>query len=499
MSFYTELYKLIPEDHLLRKINQIVDFSFIFELVEHSYCQYYGRPANEPEVLFRLLFLQYLYNLSDERIVQEAQVNLAYKWFLGLSPEELIPDSSQLSRFRNHRLGVSQIEDILSMIVRQCVEQGLIKSKAVIMDATHTHANCQKRRPLEVLRDAAKRLFRVVVKRYPKLEKRLPRQPELPSDTREAEKVMLYYLATLGETVEKLLPDHEGAVSEKLKIAKRIVEDERLLAQKGIRSAVDPEARFGWKSSTLSFFGYKEHLAMSEEEIIVAVEVTGGSEDDGKQLPGLLEQAEKNGMEIREVIADTAYSRKDNLISLTDQEIRPIIPLNPVVHTGGIKQEGFYYNKDADLAICPVGEHSVRKQIQGSKDSGYSQSLVFYFDMKKCHQCPLRDSCLKPGAKVKTFSVRITASHYQTQLELEASAYFQARSKRRRIIEHKHAELKRFHSMYRARYYGLLRMRIQAILTSFVVNAKRMVKLMDEKYSPPLTRRAVFYFARNGV
>lgn len=486
MSFHAELYKLIPEDHLLRKINRIVDFSFIFELVEHSYCQYYGRPANEPEVLFRLLFLQFLYNLSDERVVQEAQVNLAYKWFLGVSPEEAIPDSSQLSRFRNHRLGVSRIDDILSMIVRQCVEQGLIKSKAVIMDATHTHANCQKERPLTVLRDASKRLFRVVVKRHPKLEKRLPYQPKLPSDIHEAEKVMLHYLAELGETVEALLPDHEGAISDKMKIAKQIVEDERLLAQKGIRSAIDPEARFGWKSSTLSFFGYKEHLAMNEEEIIVAMEVTGGSEDDGKQLPRLLEQATKNGIEIHEVIADTAYSRKDNLIGLTAQGIEPIIPLNSVVHTGGVKQEGFEYNKDADFAICPAEEHSVRKQVQGSKESGYSQSLVFYFDIQKCRQCPLQDRCLKPGASFKTFSVRITAEHYQTQLALEASAYFKTRSKRRRIIEHKHAELKRFHSMYRARYHGLLRMRIQAILTAFAVNAKRMVKLIDEKCSSPL-------------
>lgn len=167
MSFHAELYKLIPEDHLLRKINQIADFSFIFELVEHSYCKYYGRPANEPEVLFRLLFLQYLYSLSDERVIQESQVNLAYKWFLGVSPETPLPDSSQLSRFRNHRLGASQIEDILYMIVQQCTKQGLIKGKTVILDATHTYANCQKQRPLEVLRDATKRLFRAVIKRIP--------------------------------------------------------------------------------------------------------------------------------------------------------------------------------------------------------------------------------------------------------------------------------------------------------------------------------------------
>ena len=479
-SFHAELYKLIPEDHQLRKIQEAVDFSFIHELVRSSYCEYYGRPANEPELLFRLLFLQVLYNLSDERIIQDAQVNLAYKWFLGLNPEDSLPDPSQLSRFRNHRLGASQVDEILKAIVRQCIEKGLIKSKTIIMDSTHTLAASQKQKPLEVLRDAAKRLFRVVVKKHPKLQKKLPRLPELKKDQEDAEKIMLYYLAELGETVEMLLPDHEGSVTEKICIAKEIVEDERLLAQKGILSAIDPDARFGWKSSTKSFFGYKEHLAMTEEEIITAMEVTGGSSDDGKQFKPLLNQSLDAGIEVKEVIADTAYSGRDNLSEMKSKEIQPVVPLNPIVHTGGPKQEGFEYNKDADFVICPAGEHSIRKAIQGSKKSGDSRSLVFYFDTGKCKTCPFSEGCLKPGAKSKTYSIRIVAEHYKEQIEFENSDTFKQRIRRRPIIEHKNAELKRHHGMTRAKYRGLFRMRIQAILTAFVVNAKRMVKLIEQ-------------------
>jgi transposase len=229
-SFHAELYHLIPENHLLRRIHEVVDFSFIHELVQSSYCTYYGRPANEPELLFRLIFLQILYGLSDERMVQEAQVNLAYKWFVGLNPEENLPDSSQLSRFRNHRLGASEIDDLLKVIVKQCIEKGVIKSNTLILDSTHSLAASQRKRPLDVLRDAAKRLLRTVIKKHPKLEKKLPRQPELKIDQVDAEVVMLHYLAQLGESVEAFLPDHEGAISEKLQIAKQIVEDERLLS-----------------------------------------------------------------------------------------------------------------------------------------------------------------------------------------------------------------------------------------------------------------------------
>jgi transposase len=269
-SFHAELYHLVPEDHLLRRIHRIVDFSFIHELVENSYCKYYGRPANEPELLFRLLFLQILYNLSDERIVQEAQVNLAYKWFIGVNPEDPLPDGSQLSRFRNHRLGASQVEDVLKQVVSQCVEKGLIKSKTIILDATHTQAGSQKQRPLDVLRDAAKRLLRTVVKRHPKLE-------------------------------------------------------------------------------------------------------------------------------------------------------------NPIVHHGGERQEGFEYNKDADFVICPAGQHNTRKAMQGSKQSGNSRSLVFYYDVEKCKTCPLSEGCYKPGSKSKTYSIRIIAERFEEQIEFELSDTFKER------------------------------------------------------------------------
>ncbi|MHA7581452.1 IS1182 family transposase [Paenibacillus vandeheii] len=480
-SFHAELYTLVPENHLLRKIHSIVDFGFIHELVENSYCKYYGRPANEPELLFRLLFLQTLYNLSDERVIEETQVNLAYKWFIGVNPEDSLPHPSQLSRFRNHRLGVSQVEDVLKQVVGQCIDKGLIKSKTIIMDATHTHAATQRQQPLNVLRQAAKRLFRVVVKRHPKLEKKLPPLPKVKSEEADAEKIMLHYLAELGQTVEALLPDHEGAISDKLHIAKEIVEDERLLANKGIRSAIDPDARFSWKSSTQSFFDYKEHLAMTEEELITAVEVTPGTSDDGKQLSVLLAQTKANGIGVEEIIADTAYSGKDNLAEMQKESIQPVVPLNPVVHSGGVRQDGFDYNKDANFVVCPAGERSIRKAIQGSKTSGESRSLVFYFDVEKCKACPLREGCYKPESKSKTYSIRMIAEHFKEQIEFELSDTFKERIKRRPIIEHKNAEMKRFHGMEKAKYRGLFRMRIQAYLTAFVVNVKRMVRLIEQK------------------
>jgi hypothetical protein len=154
---------------------------------------------------------------------------------------------------------------------------------------------------------------------------------------------------------------------------------------------------------------------------------------------------------------------------MKELKIQPVVPLNPIVHTGGQKQEGFEYNKDADFVICPAGEHSIRKAIQGSKKSGGSRSLVFYFDVEKCKTCPLREGCYKPGAKHKTYSIRIVAEHYKKQMEFELSEVFKERIKRKKIPRTGQGEIP-----------WSLRDATTAVLTDFVVNAKRMVRLLGQ-------------------
>ncbi|MBP1948366.1 transposase [Virgibacillus litoralis] len=98
LSIYSELYNKIPENHMLELIRDEVDFSSINKLLETSYCKYYGRPAKEPELMIKLSVLQYLYNLSDERVIEEASLNLAYMYFLGINPEDSLPHPSLLTK-----------------------------------------------------------------------------------------------------------------------------------------------------------------------------------------------------------------------------------------------------------------------------------------------------------------------------------------------------------------------------------------------------------------
>ena len=142
-SFYgSYLYdRIVPIDHLLRKINQVVDFSFVREILHDRYHPDIGRPAEDPEFMLRLCLLQYLYGDSDRQVVDNARLNLAYKYFLGLAVDAEVPDYTSISYFRIQRLGEEKFRSVLEQIVRQCIDKGLVKGKRQIIDSTPVMAN----------------------------------------------------------------------------------------------------------------------------------------------------------------------------------------------------------------------------------------------------------------------------------------------------------------------------------------------------------------------
>jgi transposase len=142
-SFYGNyLYdKIVPPDHLLRKINQAVDFSFVNDLVRDRYTPDFGRPAEDPEFMVRLCLLQYLYGDSDRQVIENARINLAYKYFLGLAVDEDVPDDTTMSSFRAQRLGEEKFRQVFEQIVKQCIDKGLVKGKRQIIDSTHIIAD----------------------------------------------------------------------------------------------------------------------------------------------------------------------------------------------------------------------------------------------------------------------------------------------------------------------------------------------------------------------
>jgi len=141
LSFYgNHIYdRVIPDNHFLKLLDKAVDFSFVNELCREAYTPDLGRPAYEPEMMFKILFLQFLYDISDRRVEEEVNFNLVLKWFAGLAIDESPPDSSSLTRFRD-RLGEHRFAQIFNHIVELAREKGLISNRLSIVDSTHVKA-----------------------------------------------------------------------------------------------------------------------------------------------------------------------------------------------------------------------------------------------------------------------------------------------------------------------------------------------------------------------
>mgnify|MGYP000507096012 FL=1 len=148
---YVLIDDLMPQDHLLRKIDKYIDFSFINEICRPYYCKDNGRPAVEPEIMFKMLFLGYLYGIrSETRLVEEVKVNIAYRWFLGYTLEDKIPDASVIWQNRIRRFNGTDIpEQIFNEILKQAISRGLVGGKVLYSDSTHLKANANKNKFVE--------------------------------------------------------------------------------------------------------------------------------------------------------------------------------------------------------------------------------------------------------------------------------------------------------------------------------------------------------------
>lgn len=143
---FVSIEELVPQDHLLRKVDKYIDFSFIDKKVRPLYCADNGRPAIDPVVLFKMIFLGYFYGIRSERqLEREIQTNLAYRWFLGLGLTDKVPDHSTISWNRRTRFKDTDIfQDIFDEIVLQAIQHRMVGGRVLVSDSTHVKANANK-------------------------------------------------------------------------------------------------------------------------------------------------------------------------------------------------------------------------------------------------------------------------------------------------------------------------------------------------------------------
>lgn len=477
LSPYIKLYDLIvPKDNILRKINELVDFSFVYEELKDNYCLDNGRNAINPIRMFKYLLLKVIYDLSDVDIVERSKYDMSFKYFLDMAPEEGVIDPSLLTKFRKLRLkNIKLLELLISKTVNIAIEKGIIESKSIIVDSTHTKARYNQKTPREMLMDYSKKLRQSVYKIDESLKSTFPTKVNNGVLEDEIEYCQKLINVIKENTVISSYPD----INEKLNMLEEIVNDD---IEKLILSN-DEDAKVGHKTYDTSFFGYKTHIAMTEERIITAATVTSGEKHDGKQLKDLVEKSIETGIEVENIIGDAAYSEKENIEYTKEKDINLISKLSKTVTHGNNRQSKttFEYNKDAGMYVCQNGHMSIRKTSTRPKKhakDGSGTVESYFFDIEKCKHCPYKDDCYKEGSKTKSYSVSIKNNTHKEHMEFEETEYFKEKSKERYKIEAKNSELKHRHGYDIASSSGLLGMEMQGALTIFAVNMKRIISLI---------------------
>jgi transposase len=276
LSKYSALYDMVvPQDNLLRRINGLIDFSFVYQELLDKYCSDNGRMAESPIRMFKYLLLKvFIYDISDVDVVEHSRHDMSFKYFLGMAPKADVINPSSLCQFRKLRL---KDMDLLNLLIKKTVdiamEKGIISSRTIIVDATHTSSRSNPYSPIEILRLRSKQLRKDIYNAYEAIKDALPKKNGDDDLVKE-----------LGYTKELLdIASGNAGIAEVPAVKQRIHMQRETLEdiEDHCTTSKDEDARVGHKSEESSFFGYKTHIAMSDERIITAAVITSGEKGDG--------------------------------------------------------------------------------------------------------------------------------------------------------------------------------------------------------------------------
>ena len=428
--------QMVPEDHFLRKVDRAVDFSFIYDLCAPLYCAENGRPAIDPEILFRMLFVGYLYGIKSEaRLEEEVNYNIAYKWFCGLDLTQKAPDATTISQNRRRRFRDNNIaEQIFNEILRQCVEKGLVGGGILYTDSTHikAKANKHKKKQVEVA---------VTPKAYlAELDAQVDQERE-----------------ELGKKpFEREDGEHRGGGS-----AKRM------------QSTTDPESGQQSREGKPNGFYYSEHRTVdSKRNVIVNVHVEPANINDVTALPEILDEIETRlGTLPRYMGLDAGYHNAGIAHLLERKGIQGVIGYRRHTHKGAhYGKYRFGYDAERDEYICPEKQ---RLTWKNTTREGYRQ---YCCESKICKGCARRRECFGASMSRKVVERHVWQGALDrvvafTKTQCGKRIY----GRRKETIERSFAEAKENHGLRYARMLGIASMREQCFLTAAVQNIKRLV------------------------
>jgi transposase len=244
-------------------------------------------------------------------------------------------------------------------------------------------------------------------------------------------------------------------------------------------SPIDEDARYGAKSATKKFMGYKASITESvEKHFITNVDLMAGNRHDADPMVKMVIEQKLNGLLPKKLIGDTAYSNGICRKLLNDNGTKIVAPLRPQVNAATLKvfpKSMFTFDAKTQTLTCP----------QGVKTSNFFQDQrhmlkQFHFPMSVCKNCSAKAQCTNAGEGRRTVGISIFNKELREAEIYNTTDEFKTDMKLRPPIEGKLSELTRYHGLRRARYRGLIKVQLQGYFTAAVVNIKRWIKLILE-------------------
>ena len=427
---YITIDSLVPKNHLVRKIENAINFEFIYDEVKDLYSPL-GAPSIDPVVLIKIVLIQYLFGIPSMRqTIKDIEVNVAYRWFLGYSLTEKIPHFSTFNKNYERRFKDTDLfEVIFKKILAQATLNGFIDSSNIFIDSTHIKASANK-------------------KKYNKIE--IDMQAKKYQDLLDKE---------INE--DRLKHGKKPLAKPDLSVKKK---------QK-IESKTDKDSGMFFKNEKEKCFAYLSHTACDKNNFILDFHITPGNIHDSVAFSDLYKKLKQNIKHpISAIAIDAGYITPYICKTLLDDNIIPAIPYKrPMTKKGYFKKYEYVYDEYYDCYLCP--NNKILKYSTTNRD-GYREYKSNVFD---CKNCMYVKKCTNSKSNQKILTRHIWQDYIEEANHLryktEVKKIYQ---KRKETIERVFADAKEKHGMRYTKLRGLQKIKMEVSLIFSCMNLKKL-------------------------
>ena len=435
---------LVPRDHLLRKIEKAIDWSFIYDLVVDKYSPDQGRPSLDPVMLIKIPFIQYLYGIKSMRqTIKEIEVNLAYRWFLGLDVLDPVPHFTTFGKNYSRRFKDSDLfAQIFQRILEECYRYKLVDSDEVFVDATHVKAHANSHKMQKKIAEQEARFYDEMLRQ------------EIDAD-RE-----LHDKKPLKDKDDDDNDDNTGSSGGS--------DTKEIKA-----STTDPESGWFHKGEHKEVFAYAIETACDKHGWILDYTINPGNMHDSKTFKGLFDRIEKLG--IKRLIADAGYKTPAIAKLLIDKGIDPVFPYkSPMTKDGFFRKHEYVYDEYYDCYICP--NNKILRYSTTNRE-GYREYKSCGIN---CEHCQFLHKCTESRNHVKVITRHIWEDYLEKCEDIRhTKGMKELYAQRKETIERLFGTAKESHGFRYTNMIGKARMQMKVGLTFACMNLKKLAKMKD--------------------